>query len=60
MSTITDFAATDARYRRWDQTAARNADIRSRVRSGEPVEKVAAHYGIAQDKARRIAGLFGS
>lgn len=53
------FARTAKRYERWDQTAQRNADIRRRVRSGQPVEQVAQHYGLAVDKTERIAGLFG-
>lgn len=60
MNRLDLFARTDERYRRWDQTAARNAEIRRRVRSGESVQTVANDYNIAPDKAERIAGLFGA
>lgn len=53
------FARTARRYELWDATADRNADIRRRIRSGQPVEQVARQYGLATDKAERIAGLFG-
>lgn len=54
------FARTARRYELWDATADRNADIRRRVRSGQPVEQVARQYNLAPDKAERIAGLFGA
>jgi hypothetical protein len=54
------FARTAARYDRWDETAARNADIKRRVRAGQPVEQVATLYNLAPEKVERIAGLFGS
>ena len=54
------FARTAARYRLWDATAERNADIRRRIRSGQPVEQVARHYNLAPDKTKRIAGMFGA
>lgn len=54
------FARTAKRYQLWDATADRNADIRRRIRSGQPVEQVAKHYSLPVDKAARIAGLFGA
>lgn len=50
---------TQARYDMWAYTAQRNADIRKRIRSGEPAEQVAADYRIAPYTAQRIAGMFG-
>ncbi len=60
MTTDQLFARTQARYERWDADCARNADIRRRVRSGQPVDQVASHYNLAPDKVERIAGLFGA
>ncbi|MBJ7502377.1 MAG: hypothetical protein JHC57_21675 [Sphingopyxis sp.] len=59
MTTDQLFARTQARYERWDADCARNADIRRRVRSGQPVEQVARHYNLSDEFVGRIAGAFG-
>lgn len=53
------FARTEARYARWDADARRNADIRRRVRRGEPITDVANHYRLSPNFVERIAGAFG-
>lgn len=53
------FARTAQRYERWDADCQRNADIRRRVRSGQPVEQVARLYNRSVDHVQRLAGAFG-
>lgn len=52
------FARTEARYRRWDETAARNAEIRKRIRRGDDLGVVANDVGLKPYKVKLIAGLW--
>lgn len=60
MNRLDLFARTSQRYERWDADCSRNADIRRRVRSGQPAEQVARQYNLSVEHTRRLAGAFGA